>query len=253
MCEIRRLAWSLLFFLVAILTLSSGLLAQGEQAQAPPVTENVLQSPVIVICILGGIVKRNDPVRSEVKLAEHLRETYPDGVFVETFENRHSKQALQAILNHLHATESGTLPESEQRGARIILYGHSLGGSAVVQLARELEKHGIPVLLTIQVDSVERLGQQDGVIPPNVARAINFYQPNGLIRGRARIRAQDPSRTQIIGNYRLEYKAHPVACPEYPWYERVVAPTHTEIACDANVWLHVEALIRQQIGMKNGM
>jgi hypothetical protein len=250
---IRSLAWSLPISLLAILPFSAGLPAQGELPQEPPAAESVLQSPVIVIGILGGIVKRNDPVRSEVKLAEHLRETYPDGVFAETFENRHSKLALQTILNHLRATESGTLSESERHRARIILYGHSLGGSAVVQLARELEKRGIPVLLTIQVDSVERLGQQDGLIPPNVARAANFYQPNGLIHGRARIRAQDPSRTQIIGNYRLEYKAHPIACPEYPWYEKVVTPTHTEIACDPNVWLHVEALIRQQIGMKNGM
>ena len=253
MRAIRPLARSLPISLLAFLTLSSGLLAQGELLQAQPGAENVLQSPVIVIGILGGIVKRNDPVRSEVKLAEHLRSAYPEGVFVETFENRHSKLALQTILNHLRATYSGTLPESVRHGARIILYGHSLGGSAVVQLARELEKRGIPVLLTVQVDSVERVGYHDGLIPPNVVRAANFYQPNGLIHGRARIRAQDPSRTEIIGNYRLEYKAHPVACPEYPWDELTVAPTHTEIACDPNVWLHVEALIRQQIGMKNGM
>jgi hypothetical protein len=34
----------------------------------------------------------------------------------------------------------------------------------------------------------------------------------------------------------------------FPWHERAFAKTHTEIACDPQVWSQVEALIRQQIG-----
>jgi hypothetical protein len=80
----------------------------------------------------------------------------------------------------------------------LILYGQSFGGAAVVKLARELEVMGVPVLLTVQVDSV---GRGDGIIPANVARAANLFQRNGLfIRGEPKIRAQDPSRTTIIGN-----------------------------------------------------
>ena len=58
----------------------------------------------------------------------------------------------------------------------MILYGHSLGGGSVVMLAGELKEIGVPVLLTIQVDSV---GRKDRIIPSNVARAINFYQHDG--------------------------------------------------------------------------
>ena len=101
--------------------------------------------------------------------------------------------------------------------------------------------------MTVQVDSVARFRNGDAVIPSNVARAANFYQPNGAIHGRAEIRAADPSKTQIIGSYRFDYKENPVDCPEYPWYERAFAKTHTEIACDPNVWAQVEALIAQQI------
>ena len=209
-------------------------------------------SPVIVIGILGGIVKHDDPIRSEVKLAEHLRTEYPQDLYIETFENRHREKALRAILKHLDAGgKDAALSDNETHAARIVLYGHSLGGSAAVQLARELQKRGIPVLLTVQVDSVERVGQRDAVIPANVLRAANFYQPSGAIQGRAEIRAADPAKTQIIGNYRFDYKENPVDCPEYPWYERAFAKTHTEIACDPNVWAHVEALIRQQIGTNN--
>jgi hypothetical protein len=213
----------------------------------PPASLVTPSPTVIVVGFVGGVVKPDDPVRSEVKLAEHLRTEYPTGVYVQTFENRHREKAMKAILTQLGADRSGTLSENEKRQARIILYGHSWGGSAMVELARELDKRGIPVLLTVQVDSVRRFGVDDSVIPPNVARAANFYQPDGVIHGREEIRAADPSKTQILGNFRSDYKEHPIHCPEYPWYDRTLAKTHTEIDCDPAVWSRVEALIRRQI------
>lgn len=213
----------------------------------PPATLVPASRPVIVVGFVGGVVKGDDPIRSEVKLAEHLRTEYPTGVYAQTFENRHREKALHAILTQLGADRSGRLSENEKREARIILYGHSWGGSAMIELARELEKRGIPVLLTVQVDSVRRFGVDDRVIPPNVAHAANFYQPDGMIHGREEIRAADPSKTQILGNFRFDYKQHPLHCPEYPWYDRTFAKTHTEIDCDPAVWSQVEALMRQQI------
>lgn len=213
----------------------------------PPVSLVPTKPPVVVVGFVGGVVKPDDPIRSEVKLAEHLRAEYPRGIFVETFENRHREKALHVILTQLGADRSGLLSENERRQARIILYGHSWGGSAMVELARELDRRGIPVLLTVQVDSVKRLGMDDSVIPPNVARAANFYQANGMIHGRQEIRAADPAKTQILGNFRFDYKEHPIHCTEYPWYDRAFAKAHTEIDCDPAVWSRVEALIRQQI------
>ena len=213
----------------------------------PPASAAPPNHPIIVVGFVGGVVKHNDPIRSEVKLAEHLRAEYPRGVHVETFENPRRETALHAILTQLGADRSGVLSENEKRQARIILYGHSWGGSAMVALARELDKRNIPVLLTIQVDSVKRFGMDDSVIPPNVARAANFFQPNGVIHGRAQIRAADPAKTQILGNFRFDYKEHPIHCTEYPWYDQAFAKTHTEIECDPAVWSRVEALIQQQI------
>ncbi|HKD51430.1 MAG TPA: hypothetical protein VKB90_11545 [Candidatus Acidoferrum sp.] len=203
--------------------------------------------PVIVVGFVGGVVKPDDPIRGEVKLAEHLRAEFPSGVYVETFENRRRETALQVILTHLGADRSGLLSENEKRQARIILYGHSWGGAAMLELARELDRRKVPVLLTVQVDSVKRFRTDDSVIPPNVARAANFYQPNGMIHGQEEIRAANPTKTQILGNFRFNYKEHPLHCKEYPWYDRTFAKTHTEIDCDPAVWSRVEALIRQQI------
>jgi hypothetical protein len=145
-------------------------------------------------------------------------------------------------LNH-----DRTLSPAEKQNARIILYGHSWGASEAITVARELKNDGIPVLLTIQVDSVSKYHQNDEVIPANVAQAANFYQPDGFIHGQRAIRAADPSRTKIIGNFRFEYKASPYACNEYPWYDRVLVKTHTQIECDPNVWKQAEALIREKL------
>jgi len=80
---------------------------------------------------------------------------------------------------------------SERSSARIILYGHSWGASEAINLARSLQKDGIPVLLTIQIDSIPKIGQNDRWIPANVAQAVNFYQRDGLLHGRRRILAED--------------------------------------------------------------
>jgi len=110
-------------------------------------------------------------------------------------------------------------------------------------LARELAKDGIPVLLTVQVDSVAKLGNNDTTIPPNVAQAANFYQPHGLVHGDHDIRAADPSRTRIIGNFRFDYAESPLKCSQYPWWDRYFVKAHTQIECDPAVWNRVHDLI----------
>src|SRR5262249_25142046 len=103
------------------------------------------------------------------------------------------------------------------------------------------------VLLTVQVDSVAKLRQNDEVIPANVAEAANFYQTDGLLHGRSEIRAADAKRTRILGNFRLEYKRRSLNCDEYPWYGRLFTRYHTEIECDPEVWNRVETLIRAKL------
>ena len=114
-------------------------------------------------------------------------------------------------------------------------------------LARELEKDGIPVLLTIQVDSVAKIGEDDTVIPGNVAEAANFYQPSGVLHGRREIRAADAGHTRILGNFRFDYEKSPITCEGYPWYASLLWKEHIEIECDPKVWSQVESLIRSKL------
>jgi len=190
-------------------------------------------------------------VHSAVQVAAHLRHDYPSGVYVEVLENRRREKAHAEIVRSVDIDRDGTLSAEEKRSACIILYGHSWGASAAVTLARELDREGIPVLLTVQVDSVAKRGENDRVIPANVAEAANFYQPNGFVHGQPRIRAADPARTHIIGNFRFDYKTTPINCKQYPWYDRLFMKSHIEIECDPKVWTQVESLIHSRLPLQH--
>jgi pimeloyl-ACP methyl ester carboxylesterase len=212
-------------------------------------TVSPVTSPEIVIGFVGGFVRHDDPHHGPVKLAKKLRETFPASVSIDTFENRHWKNAYRSILRMLDVDHDGELSKDEKKNARIVLFGHSWGASAVVALARGLEQQNIPVLLTVQVDSVAKIGQNDSVIPANVAQAINLYQSSGMIHGRKKIVAADPTRTEILGNYRFDYRKQPVPCPDCPWFSGYFERTHLEIESDPRLWLQVETLIRSQISL----
>ncbi|HEX9111846.1 MAG TPA: hypothetical protein VF845_10245 [Terriglobales bacterium] len=207
--------------------------------------------PAIVIGFVGGFVRHDAMVHSAVQVAAHLRQDYPSGVHAEVLENRRRETAHAEILRLVDIDRDGTLSAEEKRSARIILYGHSWGASEAVALARELGRDGIPVLLTVQVDSVSKRGENDKVIPANVAEAANFYQPNGFVHGQPRIRAADPARTHIIGNFRFDYRANPIHCKQYPWYDRLFMKSHTEIECDPKVWTQVESLIHSRLPLQH--
>ena len=186
-------------------------------------------------------------VHGPVQIAARLRQDCPSGVQVEVFENRRREAAHAEIIRLVDIDRDGTLSVEEKKNARIVLYGHSWGASEAVTLARELEREGIPVLLTVQVDSVPKPGENDKDIPANVAEAANFYELDGFLHGRPQIRAADPARTHIIGNFRFDYKANPIRCDRYPWYDRVFVKPHTEIECDPKVWTQVESLIHSRL------
>lgn len=201
----------------------------------------------IVIGFVGGFVRRNNEKHPEVLFAAYLREHYPSTVHAQVFANHEGSQALRWVDDLLDTDHDGQLTSLEKERAKIIIYGHSWGASQAVNLAWELERQGIPVLLTIQVDSIHKPGQNDSRIPANVASAINFYQPRGLLHGRARIRPDDASRTKILGNYRMTYDGRRIDCSNYPWLVRTLNKPHHEIENDPRVWDQIASLIDAQL------
>jgi hypothetical protein len=216
--------------------------ADGAVASRPPATVSY-----ILIGFAGGFERHDNPRHGPVQLAQRIRQNLPTGDVIEVFENRHRRAAYKTILRLLDSNHDGVLSHQERSQARIILFGHSWGASAVVMLSRELDRAGIPVLLTVQVDSIEKPWQRDKVIPDNVAEAVNFYQPHGLLHGRAKIIAADDSKTQILGNYRFDYRKEPVQCSGGSWFQHIFTPSHLQSNCDPHLWSQVEGLVRQRM------
>jgi hypothetical protein len=202
---------------------------------------------LIVIGFMGGNVHAGNLLHREALVAEDLQQCYPLGLRAAVFANRDGSDALRTVLQLLDVDGDGRLSAEEKSAARIVIYGHSWGASETVTLARRLGELGIPVLLTIQVDSVQKSNEDDYSIPPNVREAVNFYQTRGLVHGRSVIAAMDPAHTTILGNYESSYRGHPISCAGYPWFARTFMRSHIEIENDPSVWTRIEALIRADV------
>jgi hypothetical protein len=200
----------------------------------------------IVLGFVGGFVKKDDSRHAEVQIVRRLSGEKLPAFHAAVFENRQTTEALKQIIRWLDTDGDGHLSAQEKQDARIILFGHSWGGAAVIRLAEDLERRGIPVRLTIQVDSVNKVWGHDCVIPANVAQATDFYQTRGLHGCRA-IRAEDPQRTRITGTYEFEYTEQPAECRSYSWLNRHVFRTHNAMSCDPRVWSQVEDEIQAQL------
>ena len=86
------------------------------------------------------------------------------GIRAEAIGHTAWKAAVAKIVKERAAGEMG----------RLVLVGHSQGGNNIVDMARELSAHKIPVDLLVTLAPF----LQDPV-PPNVVRAVNYYQPGG--------------------------------------------------------------------------
>ena len=231
--------------IIGLLQLTGCVFVRGQRyhhfTTATPVEEN----RVLILGFLGGREPWNNPRRNVRRLALKLRAQYANAVHVETVENKKRHLALELIRHAFDRDRDGQLDAQERAGVRLILYGHSFGGAAVVKLARQLDRMGAPVLLTVQVDSV---GRGDGIIPANVARAANLFQRNGLfIRGEPAIRAEDPSKTTIIGNFEFDYRDKKIDLSEVSWMKKLFRAAHTKMDFDPAVWALVEELIVKEI------
>src|SRR5271170_972966 len=239
---------TLAFGLTAMAFVTSGI-AHGQTAPVPKVHSAVAESTVpnvIIIGFVGGFASPDDTKHPEVQFAAYLRDRYPS-IHVEVFGNHHGQKALHQVVRLLDTDHDGALTSIEKERATIIIYGHSWGASEGVAFARELGQMGIPVALTIQVDTIAKPGHKLSATPPNVASAINFYQTGGPLHGRPEIVAADPEHTKIIGNIRMTYEDRPIDCGNYSWYARTLNKPHHEIENDLRIWDEAAFLINSNL------
>jgi len=218
-----------------------------ERGSAERRLSEVASPETIVIGFVGGFVKADDTSHPEVLFASYLQERYTNEVSVKVFSNHDEKAALSYIMGHLDRDHDGSVSSEEKKQARIVIYGHSWGASQTAVLAKGLQRLGIPVLLTIQVDIISKFHQEPTLIPSNVAKAINLYQPNGPLHGRSQIVAADSALTKILGNIRMEYGNKSINCNNYNWFVRTFNRPHHEIENDPRVWNQVAGLIETTV------
>ncbi len=197
---------------------------------------------VIIIGFVGGFVSHDDAKHPEVQFAAYLRDRYPL-IEARVFGNHHGRAALHQVVRMLDSDGDGVLTSNEKRQSTIIIYGHSWGAAETVTFAHALGQMGIPVALTIQIDTIAKPGSSGSIIPANVVSAINFYQTRGPLHGLSEIVAADPKETTILGNILMTYEDRPIDCSNYSWYARVLNRPHHEIENDLRVWDRATSLI----------
>ena len=206
------------------------------------IESSTLVRQAIIVCFLGGFVKPDDIKHPEVWFANYLRDRYGPAVRVWVFGNREEEKAIRDTMRVVEPNQRKIAHQPA-----IILYGHSWGGSQVLTFARDLERKGVPILLTIQIDSVRKLGQDGHRVPGNVAKAVNFYQTSGLTPGETHIVPAEPSRTTILGNFRMSYDHRRINCDNYKWLSRVFNKPHHQIENDPRIWDRIAKLINSEL------
>ena len=234
--------------MLCLLLATGGVLVRAQRYEDFTSSTPLKEEGVLIIGFMGGRESWNNHQRGVRKLALKLRSMNLPGVHVETVENKKRRLAVELIRNAFDRNQDGRLDERERASARVIVYGQSFGGAAVVKLARQLKTMGVPVLLTLQVDSV---GRGDKVIPSNVERAANLFQRDGLvIKGEREIRPEDPSRTTIIGNFKFNYSGKKIDLSKVSWLKRLLQTAHTKMDHDPKVWALVERTILDVIAAR---
>jgi hypothetical protein len=230
---LRRVVWTLL--------VACGL-AGAQSIRDLSVPTPLPEGSTLILGFMGGLDRWNDPERGVRKVALDIRAMGLPNVYAETLAHYRHREAKRLVLAALDANKNRKLDPDERGRVKVILYGQSLGGGEVVRLANDLRKAGVTVDLTVQVDSVSM--RRDGHIPPNVKRAVNFYQKEILtVRGEDYIQAVDPRQTKILGNFRFRYPVWSL----YPLPEmslrRVFGGGHARMEADPLLWAQIKGLI----------
>ena len=155
---------------------------------------------------VGAMESSNRKGSGVVQIRDVLRgSAYPD-VCSESFIPLSWESCRNWILRQFPA-HSGPYTQAEiDQAPRIILLGHSTGGWAMLKVARDLRDKGIPVELTVQLDSV---GITDYTVPSNVKMSAIFHARDLLMLLTTKnIRMEDPQRTKLVANVLVKNASH---------------------------------------------
>ncbi len=234
---------------VLVAVLLSAALAGPQAAGAQHTGDFTTPTPLasgstLILGFLGGGKRSGDENRPAIQLAERLRVLEIPAVYIETTGHDRYVQALKLVEAATRRDAKGRCPVQGCSKIQLLLYGRGEGGATVLRLARELKSLGLPVALTVQVDTA---GRSDGVIPSNVARAANLYDAGAATAGGTRIRAEDPAKTQILANLLFSEDGKWLDLPEGVSPGRPRHARSAQFDSDPQVWNRVEDYILEEM------
>jgi pimeloyl-ACP methyl ester carboxylesterase len=155
---------------------------------------------------VGALEPPNNKHSGVVQIRRALQDKkYPD-VCANSFSPYTWMDGRDWLMKYFPAHAGALTAQELQAAPRIILVGHSMGGWAMVSVARELRSRNIPVELTIQVDSV---GITDETIPRNVKSAAIFHANDALMFLTTKhLRREDPRNTTILEDVKVTGAGH---------------------------------------------
>jgi pimeloyl-ACP methyl ester carboxylesterase len=178
---------------------------------APPAkvlspTERDATCRIVYLGFVGALEPSQNKHSGVVQIGKTLRgDEYPD-VCAKSFSPYVWTDGLEWLLKHFPAHPGALTADELQHCPKVILVGHSMGGWAMVSVARRLRSRDIPVELTIQVDSV---GITDLTIPSNVKNGAIFHARDVLMPLTTKhLRLEDPSRTKMLANITVDGAGH---------------------------------------------
>jgi hypothetical protein len=161
---------------------------------------------IVYLGIVGGTEPSNNRHSGVVQIRDILRgPEFPD-VCAKSFSPYAWRSGFHWILRHF-PSHPGQLTRNElEEAPKVILVGHSLGGWAVLSIARNLNRKGIPVELCVQIDSV---GITDHTVPKNVKAAAIFHANDAMFLLTTKtIKLEDASQTKLIENTIVKGAGH---------------------------------------------
>jgi len=175
-------------------------------SNAPAEIQREKDCRIIYLGFVGALEPAHNKYSGVVQIDDSLRgKDFPD-VCAKTYSPYVWGDGLHWLLGHFPSHAGVLTAEELQRAPKVVLVGHSMGGWAMVNVARKLSTRDIPVELTIQVDSV---GITDLTLPRNVNCAAIFHARDVLMPiTTKRVRMEDPSHTKLLENVTVHGAGH---------------------------------------------
>ena len=176
--------------------------ATGSGATATPATN----CRILYLGFVGALEPAGNKHSGVVQIRKTLQEKEYSDVCANSFSPYVWTDGRDWLLKHFPAHAGPLTPAELEQSPKVILVGHSMGGWALMSVARELRSRDIPVELTIQVDSV---GITDYTIPRNVKTVAIFHANDVLMFMTTKhVRLEDPAHTKVLEDVKVDGANH---------------------------------------------